>query len=113
MCVGETLEQRQTNQTEAILDGRMTQGLDDLSSDDLSRLIVAYEPLWAIGKGGHHATIRQVHDSHFSIRDHFGQLFGQDAAQELCIPYGGSVNHEDAFSLLSEPGLDAIPFNES
>jgi triosephosphate isomerase len=106
LCVGETLEQRHANQTEAILSRQLTQGLANLEADSLSHLSVAYEPIWAIGHSGHHATPQQAHDSHAQLRDHFGQLFGQESARALCILYGGSVNPDDASSLLIQPGVD-------
>jgi triosephosphate isomerase len=106
LCVGETLEQRHANQTKAILSRQLTQGLANLEADSLSHLSVAYEPIWAIGHSGHHATPQQAHDSHAQLRDHFGQLFGQESARALCILYGGSVNPDDASSLLIQPGVD-------
>jgi triosephosphate isomerase len=106
LCVGETLEQREANQTQKVLDREITQGLADLLPDTLARLIVAYEPLWAIGAKGHHATPQQAQGSHDIIRSRFGQLFGKQSAQSLIIQYGGSMKPENAAALLGQPGVD-------
>ena len=106
MCVGETLDQRKTGQTEAVLDGELTQGLAELSADFVARLSIAYEPIWAIGSTGHHATPKQVQEAHAVIRRCFGRMFGEKATQALVIQYGGSVNAENAVSLLGQPGVD-------
>ena len=106
LCVGETLEQRQADQTEAVLDRQTVRGLDGVSADTLSRLSMAYEPVWAIGNRGHHATPQQAQDAHAVIRRRFGQLFGEHPAQALGIQYGGSVKPENAATLLSRHGVD-------
>jgi triosephosphate isomerase len=106
LCIGETLEQRQANQTEALLDRQLTQGLANLPADTLTRLSIAYEPLWAIGKSGHHATPQQAGETHAVIRHRFGQLFGKEAALALIIQYGGSVKPDNASALLWQPGVD-------
>jgi triosephosphate isomerase len=106
LCVGETLDQRKTGQTETVLDRQLVQGLAGLSADNLPRLIVAYEPVWAIGSTGHHATPQQVQEAHAVIRRRFGELFGEKAAQSLPIQYGGSVKPDNAAALLSQQGVD-------
>ena len=106
LCVGETLDQRQADQTEAVLDRQLSQGLAGLSADTLPRLSIAYEPVWAIGSTGHHATPRQAQEAHAVIRCRFGQLFGETSAQALIIQYGGSVKPENAAALFEQPGVD-------
>jgi len=106
LCVGETLDQRKTGQTETVLDRQLVQGLAGLSADNLPRLIVAYEPVWAIGSTGHHATPDQVQQAHTFIRRRFGDLFGEKAAQLLPIQYGGSVKPDNAAAFLSQPDVD-------
>jgi triosephosphate isomerase len=106
LCVGETLDQRKTGQTETVLDRQLVQGLAGLSADTLPRLIVAYEPVWAIGSTGHNATPQQVQEAHAVIRRGFGQMFGQKAAQSLPIQYGGSVKPDNAAALFSRQGVD-------
>ncbi len=106
LCLGETLEQRRAKHTEAVLDQQLSQGLIDLSADHLSNLIVAYEPLWAIGSSGHHATAQQAQDDHVLIRRRFGQLFGETSSKTLRILYGGNVKPDNATALLRQPDVD-------
>ncbi len=105
-CCGETLDQRKADQTEEVLDRQLIQGLAGLSSDTLTRLSIAYEPVWAIGSLGHHATPQQAQEAHAVIRRRFGQMFDEKSAQALTIQYGGSVNPENAPALLSRHGVD-------
>lgn len=107
-CVGETLPQRESEQTEAVLHQQLMQGLVGLSAETLSRLSIAYEPVWAIGNLGHHATPQQAQDAHAIIRRCFGQMFEEKMAQTLAILYGGSVNPEDAAALLGQQGVDGV-----
>ncbi|MGB8472479.1 MAG: triose-phosphate isomerase [Candidatus Acidiferrum sp.] len=106
LCVGETLDQRKTHQTEALLDRQLTHGLANVSADTLTRLTIAYEPLWAIGNLGHHATPQQAQESHAIIRRCFSQMFGEKSATLLAIQYGGSVKPENAVAMLAPHGVD-------
>jgi triosephosphate isomerase len=106
LCLGETLEQRKANQTEALLDRQLTLGLADVSAGSLTRLSIAYEPVWAIGNLEHHATPQQAQDAHAVIRRRFGRMFGEKSAQRLAIQYGGSVNPNNAAALLCRDGVD-------
>lgn len=106
LCVGETLKQREAGEVEEILDHQLTQGLEDVTTETLPRVGVAYEPLWAIGKAGHHATPQQAEEAHGLIRHRFGRLFDEESAEALVIQYGGSVKPENAASLLHRPGID-------
>ena len=106
LCVGETLDQREARQTEALLDRQLCQGLAGLSVNSLPRLSIAYEPVWAIGHTGHQATPRQAQEAHAVIRRRFCQLFGETSAQTLIIQYGGSVKPENAAALFEQPGVD-------
>ena len=106
LCVGETLDQREADQTEAVLDRQLIQGLAGLSADTLTHLSIAYEPVWAIGGQGHHATPQQAQEAHAVIRRRLGQMFGEKSAQTLAIQYGGSVKPDNAAALLSRPGVD-------
>lgn len=106
LCVGETSDQRKEGRTEAVLDGQLIKGLAGLSADRLTRLTIAYEPVWAIGGQGHHATPQQAQESHAVIRRRFGQMFGEKSARALVIQYGGSVKPENAAALLGRPGVD-------
>ena len=106
LCVGETLDQRKAEQTEAVLDRQLTQGLVDVLSGDLSRMTIAYEPLWAIGDLGHHATPQQGQDAHALIRRCFARIYGEKSAQAVVILNGGSVKRENAASMLATHGVD-------
>ncbi len=105
-CCGETLDQRTADQTEAVLDRQLIQGLAGLPAETLTRLRIAYEPVWAIGNLGHQATPQQAQEAHAVIRRRFGQIFDEKSAQALAIQYGGSVNPENAAALLGRPGVD-------
>lgn len=104
-CIGETLEQREANQTESVLDNQMTWGLREIPKDQIHRLNIAYEPVWAIGTG-RNATAQQAQQAHVFIRWRFSQLYDNDAAQRLVIQYGGSVKPENAAELMSQPDVD-------
>ncbi len=106
LCVGETLDQREAKQTEAVLDRQISQGLLGVSADALTRLSIAYEPVWAIGNLAHHATPQQAQDAHAGIRRRFGQMFGEKSGQTLTIQYGGSVKPDNAAALLGRSGVD-------
>jgi triosephosphate isomerase len=103
--VGETLEQREANLTEAVLDAQLTSGLAGLSQDRLPNLVLAYEPVWAIGTG-RNATPQQAQDAHAFLRRRFAKIFGEKAASALPIQYGGSAKPENVKSLLSQPDVD-------
>jgi triosephosphate isomerase len=105
-CLGETLDQRQADQAQAVLDRQLMQGLAGLSADTLPRLTIAYEPVWAIGHPGHGATPQQAEEAHAVIRRRFGQMFDAQSAKALCIQYGGSVTPDNAAALLGRAGVD-------
>jgi triosephosphate isomerase (TIM) len=104
-CVGEKLAERDANRTEQVLDNQLTWGTRDVSAELLGRLVIAYEPVWAIGTG-RNATPAQAQQAHVFLRWRFGQIFGADAAEALRIQYGGSVKPDNARSLLSQPDVD-------
>ncbi len=104
-CIGETLLERDANKTELILDNQLTWGLRDLPRDRLDRLVIAYEPVWAINTG-RTATPEQAQQAHVFVRWRFSQLFGNDAAMALTIQYGGSVKPNNAKDLISKPDVD-------
>jgi triosephosphate isomerase len=106
LCVGETLEQRKANRTEALLDRQLTCGLADVPADTLTRLSIAYEPVWAIGNLEHHASPQEAEEAHAVIRRRFAQMFGEKSAQTLAIQYGGSVKPDNAAALFCRDGVD-------
>jgi len=105
LCVGETLEERQAGQEKAVLEGQLRGALDGLTPDQISEVIVAYEPVWAIGTGLT-ATPEQAQEAHLFIRDHLGKLAGTSLANKARILYGGSVTPANAKELMSQPDID-------
>jgi len=103
--VGEKLEQRETHQTNTVNERQVRLGLRDVRPDELDRLVIAYEPVWAIGTGKV-ATPADAQDAHEHIRKVLADLFGKDAAMGVRIQYGGSVNAGNAAELLSQPDID-------
>lgn len=105
LCIGETLDQRKGNQTEAVLDAQLTGTLQSIDAAKLSKITIAYEPVWAIGTGLN-ATPDQAQSAHAFIRQRVGQLVSADAATKLIIQYGGSVKPDNAATLLKQPDVD-------
>ena len=104
-CVGELLAEREAKQTEEVLEYQLASGLAGLSKDAVSTLVVAYEPVWAIGTGKV-ASPEQAQEAHAFIRKRFAAQFGDTAAQALVIQYGGSVKPDNAAEILKKPDVD-------
>jgi triosephosphate isomerase (TIM) len=105
VCVGESLEQRDQGIAENVVSAQLNGGLSGLTASDLDRIIVAYEPVWAIGTG-RTATPEQAQEMHAFIRRVFAEGHSAHAAQELRILYGGSVKPENAAGLMEQPDID-------
>jgi triosephosphate isomerase len=105
VCIGETLIEREQNETLAILDRQVKFGLDGLTSDQIAELVIAYEPVWAIGTG-RTATAAQAQEAHLHIRSRLRQWFGADAAERCHVVYGGSVKSDNIAELMREPDVD-------
>ena len=105
VCIGETLDQRDKNETMAVLDRQIKDGLDGVTGDQLSKMVIAYEPVWAIGTG-RNATPQQAGEAHFHIRQRLKQWFGLDASERCRVLYGGSVKPENIAKLIAEPDVD-------
>jgi len=105
MCVGETLEQRESNVAESVVRGQLEGGLRDLTASDLDRIMIAYEPVWAIGTG-RTATPEQAQEMHAFVRRVFAERFSQEAAGKLRILYGGSVKADNIAGLMRQPDVD-------
>ena len=105
VCIGETLDQRERNETFSVLDRQIKQGLDGLTGEQLGQLVVAYEPVWAIGTG-RNATPSQAAEVHSHIRSRLRQWFGQEAAELCHVIYGGSVKPDNIGDLISQPDVD-------
>jgi triosephosphate isomerase len=105
LCIGETLDQREGNATFSVLAQQVRQGLADIASGDMSRVVIAYEPIWAIGTGKT-ATPDQAQEVHAFIRGLLGELYGKALADEVRIQYGGSVNAGNIRPLMTQPDVD-------
>lgn len=104
-CLGESLETRQAGQTLEIIRQQLEKGLRSLQSEDIRRIIIAYEPIWAIGTGMT-ATPAQAQEVHAFIRDFIDQNYGNSTAEYVIILYGGSVKPNNAFPLMREKDID-------
>jgi triosephosphate isomerase len=105
VCIGETLEERDSNRTLEVLDRQVRDGLEALSSEQVADLVIAYEPVWAIGTG-RNATAAQAGEAHAHIRGRIRQWFGADAAERCQLLYGGSVKPDNIAELIAEPDVD-------
>jgi len=104
-CVGETLEQRERNETRAVVDYQLKIGLEGLAASDLEKIILAYEPVWAIGTGKN-ATPEQAQEVHHFIRAFLETAFGKSTAESTRIQYGGSVNSGNSKNLMAQKDID-------
>ncbi len=107
VCVGETEEERAAGRTEARLSAQLEAALDGLEAAQVARIVVAYEPVWAIGTGNA-ATAVDAEDACLFIRQTVAAIAGSDAATSLRVQYGGSVNTENAADLMAEPDVDGL-----
>ena len=105
VCVGETLSERQANKTFKVLDGHIKTGLKDLSAEELLKLVIAYEPVWAIGTGKT-ATPQQAQEAQNYIRNLLINMYNKDTAGQVRIQYGGSVKPENITELMKQPDID-------
>ena len=105
VCIGETLDQRERNETLDVIDRQIKGGLDGVTSEQLVRLVIAYEPVWAIGTG-RNATPAQAGDAHSHIRQRLRQWLGVEAADRCRVIYGGSVKPENIRDLIAQPDVD-------
>jgi triosephosphate isomerase len=105
MCIGESLEEREKGETIKKVEAQITEGLKDLSAEEFSRIIIAYEPIWAIGTGLT-ATPEQAEEVHRFIRDKLSERYGNETAAYAIILYGGSVKPANTFSLLREKNIN-------
>jgi len=105
VCIGETLDQRERNDTFAVLDRQIKEGLEGITSAQVVQLVIAYEPVWAIGTG-RNATPAQAAEAHGHIRKRLQNWFGADGAELCHVIYGGSVKPENIGDLVSLPDVD-------
>ena len=105
VCVGETLAEREGNQTEKVLETQIRGSLAGLTRDQMTETVVAYEPVWAIGTGKT-ATTAQAQEAHAFIRGLLVKMFDETVARRVRIQYGGSVKPSNARELMSQPDVD-------
>lgn len=105
VCVGEMLADREAGSAENVVKGQLVKGLDGLTVADMERIIIAYEPVWAIGTGKT-ATPEQAQEMHCHIRQTLAATHGEGVAQAVRILYGGSVKPDNIATLMSQPDVD-------
>ena len=105
VCVGETLGERESGDTFGVLERQLGAGLPSIAADQAKKLVIAYEPVWAIGTGKN-ATPDQAEEVHLFIRKFLAEMFGPDTAQTVRILYGGSVKPENAKELMKQQNID-------
>jgi triosephosphate isomerase len=105
LCLGEQLADREGGRTMAILEKQLRLGLKEITLTDPSRMVIAYEPVWAIGTG-RTASAAQAQEAHAFIRRLLGELFEKNIASQIRILYGGSVNPDNIDTLMSQEDID-------
>ena len=105
VCIGETLEEREAGRTLAVLDRQIKRGFDGVTGEQMASLVIAYEPVWAIGTG-RNATPEQAGEAHAHIRSRLRQWFGGPAADACLVIYGGSVKPDNIGDLIALPDVD-------
>ena len=105
VCVGETLEQRESGVTEQIITAQVEKAFEGIEASQLDKIIVAYEPIWAIGTGKT-ATSEDANEAIKAIRNKISEIYGQKVAQEVIIQYGGSVKSSNAKELFEMSDID-------
>ncbi len=105
MCIGESETERESKETFSVLDRQVQKGLKGFSADEMETLVIAYEPIWAIGTGKT-ATADQAQEIHLFLRAMLGKKFGNKLAKSLRILYGGSVKSDNITDLMRMPDID-------
>ncbi|RKY05578.1 triose-phosphate isomerase [Candidatus Poribacteria bacterium] len=105
MCVGEKLEEREAGKTMEVVKDHVVGGLEGLSEEEMERVVIAYEPVWAIGTG-RTATPQQAQEVHQFIRELLAEMFSKETAERVRIQYGGSIKPENIAGLMAQPDID-------
>ncbi len=106
-CIGETLEERDADRTFSVIDRQIKEGLNNFTTDDIKPVVIAYEPVWAIGTG-RTATPGQAQEVHAYIREVMGKAYGENISANIAILYGGSVNPDNIGGLMAQPDIDGV-----
>ncbi|MCX5832751.1 MAG: triose-phosphate isomerase [Deltaproteobacteria bacterium] len=107
LCIGETLSEREAGQTFAVVDRQITEGLKDISAADAARVVLAYEPVWAIGTG-QTASPEQAAAVHKHIRGVAGGVYGEEFSRQMPVIYGGSVNPANIKALMAQRDINGV-----
>lgn len=107
LCVGETIQEYDSQQAHAVIEKQLKEGLEGIKVEELTNLIIAYEPLWAIGSG-QNATPEIAQDVHHFCRKILKDLYSEEFSQRVIIQYGGSVTSKNAYQLLEQPDIDGL-----
>jgi triosephosphate isomerase len=105
LCIGERLEERESGQTEEVIERQLTKAVEGLFREEMINIVIAYEPVWAIGTGKS-ATPEMANDVHTYVRSLLKDLYDEDVASSVRIQYGGSVSEGNAAALLMQPDID-------
>lgn len=105
LCVGEKLEEREAGTTEKVVEDHVVEGMKGISKEDAAKVVIAYEPVWAIGTGKT-ASPEQAEEVHVFIRNLLTKLYDKATAEEITIQYGGSMNDANAKELMAKPNID-------
>jgi triosephosphate isomerase (TIM) len=105
LCIGELLEEREADKTMEVNERQITKGLEGVTAEQMADVVIAYEPVWAIGTGKV-ASPEQAQDVHAEVRAILAKLYNDDVAQATVIQYGGSVKPENAAEILAKPDVD-------
>ena len=110
LCIGETAMEREDGETAAAIYSQLANGLNEVSDRDIDRIIIAYEPVWAIStnKNACPAGITDIEEAQALIRKHISKLYGKEASETIPVLYGGSVNSDTAGGYLSIKGIDGL-----
>lgn len=110
LCIGETAIERREGETASTIYNQLTNGLHEVSKEDISKVIIAYEPVWAISsnKNARPARPAAIAEAQFLIRQHIGKLYNKQIGEDIAVLYGGSVNSDTAGGYLDIPGIDGL-----
>jgi len=105
LCIGETLEERESQRTYKVLETQLSGAFAGITPAEAARVVIAYEPVWAIGTGKT-ATPDQAQDAHVFVRKQMERIYGKDYAEAVRVLYGGSVKADNVDELMSQPDID-------